>query len=306
MTSARTGTDSLLVQFSCDCQEQGSAIAGYFWDFGDGLSTEAAPTHAFGPGRHRVRLWVVAENGLEAIDSTTIEVATTDAKPPDCSLSAKRSGASIVFRATFGDVDGQVVQQTISLNGGAPVAGPIATISPAGPGMHTAELIVEDSQGLRCQDRVEVVIPTDDGKVPTKIRSIPTLFAACGEPWSYSASGLPVAAGERPVTWSLLAADGSTLPPGMAFDAATGRMTWTRHRKDVAVYRVIFRVEGPSGSDEQTVEIVRTCEMRLLDVGCACTSVSLDSLLWFGALAVLWRLRGSHPRSLSRVRRAQS
>ncbi|MBI3185977.1 MAG: hypothetical protein HYZ28_27895 [Myxococcales bacterium] len=280
VASAVSGSETLTVDFRCQCEPGASPIAAWHWDFGDARTSGETASHTFGPGRRRVRLTVVDAAGLTATDTIAVAVSAAGNLPPSCRLSldppAGDAPLAVTHGASFHDVDGTVLGHELTFWDGTTSVELSLTRDYPRPGRYPVALRVADDRGLACTDWAEVVALAEGGAVPPRILSLPPRSASCGEPYIYR----PAAAGSGPMRFRLEQA-----PDAMEIDPETGEVSWVpRSEVDTGPQSAVLHVETPAGSDQQRLEIDVGCDdPRRVKLGCACGSAS-GAIAWLGLL----------------------
>jgi hypothetical protein len=249
----------------------GSApIQSYLWEFGEAsFSTLAEIDHTFGPGRYRVRLTVVDDNGMTGTDVTEVTVNAADPepeRPPVCrAAAAPVSGVapfSVLFQGLYHDPDGRVTEIRWRFEDGSQSDQRQVVRKLVSPGVHRAWFKVIDDQGLGCSDPVEVVVTTSDGQVPPVILSSGSEQARCQEAYRYDADGRASARGSRPVRWQLgvtVGAERVGAPAGMQIDEDTGEVHWVPGPGQAGTQEVTLVAYNQAGTDIQTYTVEVVC-----------------------------------------------
>lgn len=278
------GDGSLTVDFSCLC-EGPSPIAEYRWDLGNG-STATTPTASatYSPGRYHAMLMVVDSAGLPAWDKIEIVVTRDGAEPPECTAAVDPPAGVVplgaVWTAWAAASSDAITRTTWTLGETDTSTEAVIPRSYTTPGWYTGKLVVEDSQGLTCSDRVVATAIAQPGTLPPRIISQPALAASCGTAYEYSTTKKAVALGTGPLRWSAPQA-----PDGFVIDPSTGAISWTPQPPQGEV-SLVLRVEGAAGSDEQLFSVKVSCPGGL-DFATTCGCGSSGGGLAFTALGVL-------------------
>ncbi|HVE84331.1 MAG TPA: PKD domain-containing protein, partial [Myxococcales bacterium] len=304
VASAVTGTDSLDVQLSCNCQPGDAAITGTYWDFGDGAGASAATAaHTFLPGRYRVRMAVVDGSGLVATDSVEVVVNRGSEQPPQCRLFLRSpAGAApltVRYRPTFGDPDGTVATAVMTFSDGTTSSLTDVSRTYADPGRYPAQLEVTDDSGLRCRDRAEATALNASAQPPPSFLSAPPSSATCGVEWKYADPGV---AAEGARTFTLSGFGGGNVPSGMTVDAATGTVTWLPSSNTAGTQRVVLRVETAAGTADQVIQVDVACgPPQTLGTGCGgCSAGATAAAGWISVVLCMWLM--ARRRRLARAR----
>ncbi len=292
------GTDSLTVKFGCNCAN-GVARA---WDFGDGTgSSEAEPSHTYGPGRYRVSLWGVDENGCVGSDEVEVVVDSPPYLPPICRASASpgagRAPLPVTFTAAYVDPNpGGLISlaEWTFVDDGSTRLEPVVRRTFDTPATYRATLRVENNLGLTCTDRVDVVVQTATGETPPQIFTVPSKEATCRAAYHYAKEleDRPLARGTRPVYWY----SGTGTPRALAVDRATGQVLWTP--SEAGLERISLIASNSAGTAGQSYEVDVTCSApeRPIRIGCGCQGAEGGLAgLALAALAILKRRGVRHP-----------
>lgn len=158
VASSLRGEGSLTVSFSCNCTAGSSSIASHRWQWASESRDEAAPIVTFGPGRHRVQLLVVDDNGLTAHDAVEIVVSSAGREPPMCRAYANSpvGPAPLVtaLRAVFGQPAGSIASVLWTDWRGETSAATTWERTVDSPGVVRVALRVTDDVGMSCDDSV--------------------------------------------------------------------------------------------------------------------------------------------------------
>ncbi len=275
-------------------------LVGHVWTFSDDhppLAGEEATRTFAAPGGVGVTLSVVDDQGR--FDAASGQVSVLDGAggaPPRLALHATpgRGPAplEVALRAEAEDPEGGAVALEWDLGGGF-VPGPAGrTWRLAEPGHHRARVRATDPDGLQATASAVVAVSLD-GLYPPRILSSPPAQAALGEAFSYA----PLAAGSRPLAWSLGKEIGGQLvraPAGMQVDEESGALTWTPAASQLGPVEVSLVVRNAAGADLQDFTLSVAGEPPAGGCGCGATpgpGWSLAALAALGALAR--RRRGS-------------
>jgi PKD repeat protein len=299
--SAVRGTDSLDVDFSCNCQPGDGAISSYQWDFGDGTATGATVRHTFAPGRYHVRLTVMDQFGLTGSDVVEVTVTQGSQEPPRCRTFALPPAGlaplNVRHRLVFGDDDGTVTSAVLTFPDGTSTTEVDSERAYATAGAFPARLLVTDDSNLTCADQVQVVaVSNAGGPTPPRFLSSASRAATCGVEWRYSEGG-PQISGDGPYEWWLLPAAGGALPEGMTLDPSTGQVTWLPTSAQVGEHRAILRVRGAGGTSDQLIDVVVACGPPVV-YSAGCCSSSGPGVAWMpiGFFVMLWLYRAGRRR----------
>jgi hypothetical protein len=274
VASATTGTGSLAVNFSCDCQQGTAPIASYVWSLGDGTtasSATAADTYA--PGRYHVTLTVVDADGVPAWDKVEIAVSQGSRQPPECLASADPPAGLIPLTTTwtgfFASTQGTIVSHQWTFGPADTVTAPMVMRQYTAPGNYPGELTAVDDMGLQCSDSVTVTALSSKGSVPPTIISSPSTTAECDSPYQYSTSGAAAAQGSPTITW----ATGSGSPQGFTINPTTGAVSWTPEGSQGGTQNIVIVATNAAGSNQQTYSVNVSCPNEVkLKYGCGCGS----------------------------------
>ncbi len=287
------GVDSLTVSFGCNCTQ------GIFraWDFGDDTgSSVAEPSHTYGPGRYRARLWGVDGNGCVGSDDVEVVVDKPPYFPPICRASASPSAGRVPLPVTFTaayvdpNLGGLITQAAWTFeDDGSTRLEPVVQRTFDTPATVRATLRVKNNHGLVCTDRVDVVVQTASGETPPQVFTVPSKEAACRAAYHYAKEleDRPLARGTRPIHWY----SGVGTPRALAVDSTTGQVQWTP--SEAKLERVSLIASNPAGTAGQSYEVDVTCsasESKAFAVDCGCQGAEggLDGLALV-ALAALGR-----------------
>ncbi|MFL5322113.1 MAG: kelch repeat-containing protein, partial [Myxococcaceae bacterium] len=248
VASALTGTDSLHVDFHCDCVPGDAPITGYLWSFGDG-QTDGQPAidHTYTPGDWSATLTVVDANGLSSTDSVELSVSQGTKTPPSCFASVSPAAGPAPLDVTWsGAARGTVASQRWVFSPSDSVDAAVVQRSYPSPTRVRGTFIATDSDGLTCQREVLLTVTGTSGEVPPLFVSLPDPHARCGVPWTYAAD----VAGTGPWEWSV-----SGAPARMSVQ--DGALSWTPSRAEVGSAPISLTVKGAAGSASQdfTVEV---------------------------------------------------
>jgi len=295
------GADSLDAALSCDCVAGDQPITSVHWDFGDGARADGlAVRHTFQPGRYHVRLTAMDANGLVAVDVVEVTVTRGTQQPPRCRLFLREPAGPAPLatrhRPVYSDPDGTVVSATLTFEDGSQATGVDVPRQYASAGRWRARLEVVDDAGLTCADEVDVVALGASGAAPPAFVSAPPGGATCGLEWTAAA---PVVSGDGPRTFSLHGYGAAPVPEGMTIDAATGAARWLPTSRAPGVHRAVLRVETPSGSAEQLVELDVQCGPPQVG-GVGCCSAGGPGAAWIPLAMALWLLLRPGRRRLHR------
>jgi MYXO-CTERM domain-containing protein len=250
-----SGMDLLPVAFTCDCTDGSNPIAQVSWDFGDGnQSAIRNPMHSFLPGSYRVHLIVSDAGGLSSEDALTITVARGDRQPPSArAYAAPSSGPAplaVSLLATAIDLQGSVKSLEWDLGDGTQASAlDHVQHTFVAPGVYKVTLTATGDTGLTAVDTVLVTVGSNDA-VPPDILTVPSTVAYVGVPYHYSATGLPIARGSRPLTFS---ADAP--PTGLTVHRDTGEVRWTPTADQVGAVTVTLVATNSAASARQTFTV---------------------------------------------------
>ncbi|MBI3181308.1 MAG: hypothetical protein HYZ28_04115 [Myxococcales bacterium] len=294
VASATRGDDSLTVVLSCDCRPGSAPLVASLWEWGEEKREGATVSHTFGPGRYRVRLTAVDENGLSGTDTVEVVVSRAGLEPPRCrSFVSPAAGAaplSVAHRAWFSAGSAPVTQHLTVFPDGS--VSPQMKVDRAyeSPGRYRALLTVTDENGLSCVDAAAAVALAPGGEPPPRIVSVPDGRGECGVPWSYAPRWASTAG---PLEWSLLASPGAALPEGMTVQPGTGELRWLPTSGQRGRHEVLLTVAGPTGRDEQWVTVdVECADLLKRRVTCGCGAEGVPLVL-LGLVWLAWRPRSA-------------
>ncbi|MBK7861881.1 MAG: DNRLRE domain-containing protein [Archangiaceae bacterium] len=287
VASALSGTGSLTVELSCDCQPGSSPIAGVHWRFDAADAYGPHLTRTFGVGRHRVRMFVTDTAGLTSTDVVEVVVSEAGRAPPTCRAWAKSTVGPAPFTtelvAEAASAGGTIASVLWFVDDDAAGLGSAPTLTFGAPGVHRVRLEVTDDAGATCGDEVWLTVLSAAGAAPAFIHSSASIAGSCGAALE-GARG--VASGSAVLSWSVKQG-----PEGFSIEAATGVMHYQPGRAEVGVHPVVIEVRNDVGVATQTLALTVSCGAPAkLSIALGCGAAPGPSL-WALALLALWLLR---------------
>jgi hypothetical protein len=206
-------------------------------------------------------------------------VVLVDSTPPSATLSAlRRAPGEVLLEWTAQDTGSGLASVMLERQtGGAVVSLGAVTSSPSTEtppdGAHAYRVVAVDLAGHRTETTWTAELQTPGPVVA--INSLAPVTVTCGGSLQLQLE----AGGDGAVTWTIL--DG---PAGATLDESGG-LRWTPSRDDSGARTVRVRAKTATSVAETDVEVVVSCERRMLGLGCA-----TGGGLW-AALCVLLLLR---------------
>lgn len=161
-----------------------SRIVSWSWDYGDGSPPGQGPVseHTYAScGGYVARLTVTDEYGQTSVAEQLVQVSCGGLKPPIARILMAQRTATGSLNGTFaaditqgsGPIQGQ---QWLSTDGFS--SDLAADMHVFGPGGHTLQLIVVDTNGLTAIDRVTITVTDPSGNMPPQVTAFATPASA--------------------------------------------------------------------------------------------------------------------------------